>query len=146
MARNRTPSAILDARGAFLQNPQRARKNEPTTDRPISASPPAYLRDCLSDEEKKVWKLLVKQALPGVLCESDTTLFLSMVRLTAKLYYNPPLMVGEIAQLTSLGSKFAMSPADRSKVTVEKPAQSSLSKFLEQRAAPAAVKEPALFN
>lgn len=133
MARPRTPSAILDARGAFQKNPQRARENEPTGGSPISVTPPRYLSKCLSKEEKIVWKILVKQALPGVLFESDTTLFLSLVRLTAKLFYNPPLMVGEQAQLTSLGAKFAMSPADRSKVSVDKPKESSLSKFMQRR-------------
>jgi hypothetical protein len=42
-------------------------------------------------------------------------------------------MVGEQAQLTSLGAKFAMSPADRSKVSVDKPKESSLSKFMQRR-------------
>jgi phage terminase small subunit len=128
MARNRTPTAILDAKGAFIINPQRARENEPTSGRPIGPPP-----KCLSSDEKKVWKLLVKQSLPGVLMESDTTLFMLLVRLTTKLYKNQPLMVGEMSQLISLGSKFAMNPADRSKVSVEQPKESALSTFLNRK-------------
>jgi hypothetical protein len=96
----------------------------------MPATCPKYLSKCLTAQEKTVWKLLVKQSLPGVLFESDWALFISVVRLTTKNMYNPPLLVGEQAQLTSLGSKFAMSPADRSKVSVDKPKESSLSAFL----------------
>ena len=130
MARNRTPTAILDAKGAYLINPQRERENEPTGCSPMPATCPKYLSKCLTAQEKTVWKLLVKQSLPGVLFESDWALFISVGRLTTKNMYNPPLLVGEQAQLTSLGSKFAMSPADRSKVSVDKPKESSLSAFL----------------
>jgi hypothetical protein len=130
MARNRTPTAILDAKGAYLINPQRERGHEPTSNKSIGAPP-----KCLSPDEKKTWKLLLKQSLPGVLMESDTTLFLLLVRLTTKLYKNEPMMVGEMSQLISLGAKFAMSPADRSKVSVDKPKESSLSAFLNRKSA-----------
>lgn len=76
MGRNRTPTVVLDAKGAFTKNPNRARPDEPTTDHPIG-NPPSYL----SKDEKKIWKERVKQAIPGVLKYSDRTAFELLVRL-----------------------------------------------------------------
>lgn len=129
MGRNRTPTAILDAKGTFLVNPQRARSDEPATDRPLG-SPPRYL----TDAEKKVWKELADQCLPGVVFESDRTEFEMLVRLKAKMIDDFwSMKSADKALLVTLGSKFAMTPADRSKVTVDKPKESKLSKFLGSR-------------
>lgn len=126
MGRNFTPTAILDARGAFLQgaNPARKRPNEPRTDKPLG-SPPSWM----SKEEKKVWKELAKQALPGVLMQSDRLQFSLLVRIATKLYGNLEMRSSEMSLLVSLGSKFAMNPADRSRVSVEAPKESALTKF-----------------
>jgi phage terminase small subunit len=131
MARNKTPTAILDAKGAFIVNPERKRPNEPTTNRPLG-KPPKWM----SKAEKKVWKELAAQALPGVVMESDRLLFALMVRIAAKLYRGEALMVGEMSQLISLGSRFAMTPADRSKVSVEKPEASALDRFMARKSEP----------
>ena len=61
MGRNRTPTAIMDARGSFIANPRYARPDEPQGDRPLGG-PPKWL----SKEEKAVWKDLANQMLPGV--------------------------------------------------------------------------------
>lgn len=130
MARNRTPTSILDAKGAFAKNPNRARPNEPTTDQPIG-NPPSYL----SKEEKKIWKERVKQAIPGVLKFSDRTAFELLVRLDNTMRNDRANMkVSEMSLLVSLCSKFAMTPADRSKVNVEQPKKSNLQMFLTRKA------------
>jgi phage terminase small subunit len=128
MGRNKTPTAILDASGAFIQNPSRKRPNEPITDRPLG-KPPKWL----TKDEKKVWKELAKQALPGVIFESDRLQFALMVRLATKLYKNEQLKSSEMSLMITLGSKFAMNPADRSRVVVEKPKESPLEKFLRRK-------------
>lgn len=128
MGRNRTPTNILDAKGGFITHKDRKRPNEPTTDRPIG-KPPIYL----TAAERKVWKQLEQQALPGVLLESDRLLFALLVRLANKLYTGQDMKAAETAQLITLSSKFAMNPADRSKVSVEKPKQSALSLFLAKK-------------
>ena len=63
MGRNRTPTAIMDAKGIFIANPRYARPDEPSTEgsRPLGP-PPKWL----SKEEKAVWKDLANQMLPGV--------------------------------------------------------------------------------
>lgn len=129
MGRNRKPTAILDAVGAFIINPQRKRPNEPKSDRPLG-TPPKYL----SKEEKKIWKEIAKRLLPGVGLESDRDAFELMVKLTYRMRTNDPNMLGADRNLlVSLWSRFAMTPADRSKVTVDNPKESALSTFMKRR-------------
>jgi hypothetical protein len=129
MARNLTPTSILEAKGSFITHKNRQRPHEPSTDQPIGNPPPE-----MTKEEKKRWRELVRQACPGVLKESDRLLFALLVRLAAKFYSNQPMMAAETTQMITLSSKFAMNPADRSRVSVEKPKQSSLSMFLTKKA------------
>jgi phage terminase small subunit len=125
MGRPRIPTAIQEAKGAFIHDPQRARPLEPKSDKSIG-SPPKNL----SPTEKAEWKSLVKQIPPGVLKESDRLMFGLLVRLASKLHSGAAMMVGETNQLISLSGKFALTPADRSKVSVEQPKKSELGDFL----------------
>ncbi len=128
MGRNRTPTAILDAKGGFLTHKDRQRPREPISTKPIGSPPKSF-----SAAEKKVWKELAGQACPGVLLESDRLLFAVLVRLATKFYAREQMMGTEVSQLITLSSKFAMNPADRSKVEVERPKSSSLTSFLAAR-------------
>lgn len=137
MGRNRIPTAIQDAKGAFIHKPSRKREDEPTSDRPLGDAPRT-----MSKEERKVWKQLAAQLLPGVALESDRLLFALLVRLATKFHAGTQMMAAETAQMIQLSSKFAMNPADRSKVVVAKPKESALAKFLQQRSAKAANASP----
>jgi phage terminase small subunit len=138
MGHNRIPTAILDARGSFINRPSRVRPAEPSTDKPIGP-PPKWL----AKEEKQVWKDLVKQALPGVLMYSDRGAFELLVRLTSKLRKGNMTKSSDMGMFISLCSRFAMTPADRSKVAVESKPKSKLEKFMAPvRPAPSAI--PAL--
>jgi phage terminase small subunit len=130
MGRNLTPTAILDAKGAFIANPQRAREAEPQG-RGELGSPPKYL----TKEEKQIWKEVAKRLPPGVAFESDRDPFEMMIRLTAKMRSASGMMAAERSTLISLWSRFAMTPADRSRVSVEKQPESKLDKFLSRRQA-----------
>jgi hypothetical protein len=130
MGRNRTPTSILEGKGGFLTHKDRQRPHEPTMDRAIGTPPPS-----MTKAEKKVWKELAKQCCPGVLKESDRLMFAVLVRLAAKFYSREPMPGIETAQMITLSSKFALNPADRSKVNVEKPKASSLSLFLAKKSA-----------
>jgi len=127
MSRNPTPTAILETRGAFIKHPERekARESEPVSDRPLGLAP-----EWMTPDEKEVWIQLASELAPGVAFESDRTMFAFMVRLATKLSHNQPMMAAEMNLLVTLGAKFAMTPADRTKVTVEKPQESALEKFL----------------
>jgi phage terminase small subunit len=142
MGRNKTPTAILDAKGAFIINPQRSRPNEPTSDRPLG-SPPKYL----SKEHKKIWKEIAKRLPLGVLLETDRDAFEMMVRLTYKMRNETaeaPMMAAERSTLISLWSRFAMTPADRSRVMVDKPKESKLSAFMKRKNAPSPAAEDSI--
>jgi len=128
MGRNQTPTAILDAKGAFIANPQRARKDEPQG-RGELGTPPKYL----SADEKKIWKEVAKRIPPGVAFESDRDAFELMVRLTTKLRKGELEKVSHMTTLISLWSRFAMTPADRSRVSADKPKESGLAEFLKSR-------------
>jgi phage terminase small subunit len=126
MARNRTPTSILEAKGSFVTHKNRQRVSEPDAKEPM-CDPPDYL----GKEEKKVWRDIVKHACPGVLFASDQDAFQLYVRLVAKMRYH----FSEMSQFVSLASRFAATPADRSKVVVEKKKESSLSEFLNRKSA-----------
>jgi phage terminase small subunit len=128
MGRNNTPTAILDAKGSFIKHPDRKRTGEPSTDRPLGP-PPKWL----SKEEKIVWKDLAKQSLPGVLMFSDRNMFELLVVFTAQFRSRAPMTSSDRAMMITLSSKFALTPADRSKVTVDKPKDSKLDTFLKRR-------------
>jgi hypothetical protein len=138
MGRNRTPTAVLDAKGAFIANPQRQRDAEPTT---ASSDPLGSPPTRLTKDQKKVWKEIAKRMLPDVVFASDRDAFELMVRLTVRMraedYSNPSLetimTAAEKTLLVSLWSRFAMTPADRSKVQAEKKPESKLSQFLSRK-------------
>jgi phage terminase small subunit len=134
MPQPRTPTAILDAKGSFILHPERSRENEPdTSDKKPLGNPPKHL----SDDHKKVWRELRRQMLPGVCFESDRTAFELLVRLVFKMQ-NDTINRSEVSSLIALTGRFAMNPADRSKVSVEKPKESKLDKFLRRPSAPSA--------
>jgi hypothetical protein len=128
MGRNKTPTAYLDAKGAFIANPQRSRPNEPTSDRPLG-SPPKYL----TKEQKNIWKDIAKRIPHGVACEADRDAFEMMVRLTEGQRQGVITRSAERTTLISLWSRFGMTPADRSRVAVDKPKESSLDAFMRRR-------------
>ena len=122
------PSAVKDAKGCYLKNPQRRNPKEPVASGDIGNPPMS-----MSKEEKKTWKRIVKETAPGVLQSSDRLLFELLVTLATRLRLKEPMKVGELAQLISLGARFGMSPTDRQKVSADKPKESSLATFMARR-------------
>ena len=130
MGRAFQPAAISEARGSYLTHKNRRRTAEPNPTNPIGAPPKE-----LNVEERKQWKKLVAQIPPGVLFESDRLAFSILVRLSTKFWAREAMTGVETQQMITLMSKFAMTPADRAKVQVEKPKESSLSQFIARKAA-----------
>jgi hypothetical protein len=125
MSRPFQPAAVSDANGYFLQHPERKRPNEPTTSKPLGPAP-----KWLSKEERKVWKDLAKQCLPGVLMFSDRLAFEMLVVLTTSFRARAPMLAAERLLMVNLCARFALTPADRARVQVEQPKESKLNKFL----------------
>src|SRR6266446_8526758 len=113
MGRPRTPTTILEARGAFINHPARAgeRVNEPTPNGELRKSPPAYL----TPDERKIWFEFVKKVPAGVLGDCDEFWLAEAVILENKRRIRT-ITVSERTAWKELLSKMGMNPSDRSKV------------------------------
>jgi hypothetical protein len=116
MGRPRTPSNILDARGAFDKNPNRRRVDEPEPNGEIGDPPKRF-----SASERLAWRELVNTAASGVFCKSDRLAVEMAAVLLAMFREDPAGMPGaKLARLDSLMARFGMTPSDRSKVSAPK--------------------------
>lgn len=108
----RVPTVVLEARGGFEHRPSRkeARAKEPKPTQPIGRPPKTFTKT-----QKLVWKEIIKQCHPGVLCLADTIWLEMTVRLVCQLREGSISNQG-MMQLQSCLSKLGMNPADRSRV------------------------------
>jgi len=125
---NHKPTAVQDAKGYYQAHPERKRPAEPTTSEPLGPPP-----ERLSADLKTLWHELAAEVLPGVAKQSDRTAFELLVKLTLRMRNDELRNSAEMTQMISLLGRFALTPADRSKVVVSTPQQSALSKFLSNR-------------
>ena len=110
MGKPRTATAILEARGAFKNHPERKRKNEP---KPAAAFP-VRAPTRLTQEQKACWRQIVNITPPGVLANSDQLIVEVASCLLAEYRANPNEMVtARITRLTSELGKLGLSPSDR---------------------------------
>lgn len=129
------------------RNPRRERRI-PEPSRPQAASGTDYRctasdpPEHLTPELKALWIELTAQVLPGVAKYSDRIGFELLVKLTHKLRTDTLANTAEMTQLISLLGRFAMTPADRSKVEVVKPPKSALEKFRRPPANPPTFQVP----
>lgn len=115
MTRPRTPTATLEAKGAFLKDPQRKRVDPPSRG-PLGDAP-----EYLGPELQQVWVEL-RDALPeGVGTCADRAAFEDLVRLKWERRSDPKFSMKQQSALNWLYSRFGMTPSDRSKVNAEKP-------------------------
>ncbi|MDB5937533.1 MAG: hypothetical protein JWQ01_4877 [Massilia sp.] len=118
MGRPRTPSNILDARGAFNKNPNRRRVDEPEPNGEIGDAPERFTED-----ERTAWAEIVGTCAAGVFCKSDRIAIEVASVLLAMFRADPAGIPGaKLARLDSLMARFGMTPSDRSKVSAPKPA------------------------
>ena len=117
MPRPRTPTKVLELKGAFEKNPQRKREGEPV---PVGevAPPPTHL----NAREQRVYIELVEAAPPGVLTSADTQVVSIAARLEAEWRRDgSKFPAGKIGQLVKALAQMGMTPADRSKISLGKP-------------------------
>lgn len=116
MGRPRTPSNILDARGAFDKNPNRRRVDEPEPNGDIGEPP-----ERLTEDQRAAWSEIVSTCANGVLCQSDRIAVEVAAVLLAMFRADPSGIPGaKLARLDSLMARFGMTPSDRSKVSAPK--------------------------
>jgi hypothetical protein len=112
MGLNRTPTAILEARGSFINHKNRkdARAGEPVVTKKLGSPPKSF-----TDEQKRIWREFAKIVPPGVATYADRWAVEIVVCAMAK--FRAGIISGtETGQLTSLLSRFGLTPADRSRV------------------------------
>lgn len=121
MGRSRTPTKVLEARGAFKKDPQRKRDGEPEVTTPLGAPP-----ERLAPLQVRAWQEIAQTAPLGVLTEADRL----DVEITAKLLAASwtdfaEMTDGARKQLHTMLGKYGMNPADRAKLSIEKPKDAS---------------------
>lgn len=126
MARPRTPTNILDARGAFKKDPKRARPNEPEVKENLSAVPPAYF----DPYQQLCWREIRDTVPAGVLKASDALVIEVLAVLLAEFrsdYDN--ISDGRITRMTSLMGRLGLDPSGRASLVVEKPKDNPFDEF-----------------
>jgi len=118
MARPRTATNILDARGAFKKNPNRKRTGEPTVDRPFRKSAPRQL----TDEQKICWKEIVKACPAGVLTAADHLIVEVVAVLLAEFRRSGAEMsAAHLNRMTTQMGRLGLDPSGRASLTVDRP-------------------------
>lgn len=116
MARPRTPTNILELKGAFKKNPQRARKAEPV---PTGGIGPAPKR--MTKRQQEAWDEVVTNCPAGVMGNSDRiALEVVVVRIAAYQDSTELPPVQEATFIFNALGRFGMTPSDRSKIIVPK--------------------------
>ncbi len=117
MARPRTPTNVLELRGAFKRHPERKRSEETKSPYPIGECPSR-----LDEGERAAWDEIVSTCCPGVLTHSDRLAVEIAARLLAESW-EAGREFDDVRrrQLYTLLGQFGMNPSDRSKIRVEPP-------------------------
>src|SRR5690606_1990439 len=109
--RPRTPTNVLELKGAFKKDPQRKRE-DPEHSGKLKAAPPH-----LGEHEKEIWKEIVKAAPKDVITESDRFMLELCCILLSQFRLDPvEFPAAKLIRLEAMLGKFGMSPADRAKV------------------------------
>lgn len=110
MSRPRTPSNVLELKGAFDKNPQR-RREDPKVEVGLGPAP-----DYFGDVEREVWDEIAASAPEGVLAKSDRLCVEMLVPLVMRLRQREPLKAAERSFMLSTLARIGCTPADRSRV------------------------------
>jgi hypothetical protein len=112
MGLNRTPTAILQSRGSFInhKNRKEARAGEPVVTKRLGSPPKTF-----TDEQKRLWHEFAKIVPAGVATYADRWAVEIVVCAMAK-FRAGSISGTETGHLMSLLSRFGLTPADRSRV------------------------------
>jgi hypothetical protein len=114
MARPRTPTEVLELRGAFKRNPKRTRDVGAKADRGLGHAPIH-----LTDTEVECWREIVGNCAGGVLTSADRIIVEMAARLVSR--FRADWLTGaEMSTLKSCLTELGWTPASRSKVAAPK--------------------------
>ena len=116
MPKPRTPSAVLEARGAFDKDPGRRRDDFEAGE--FDAKPPTYFKA----NQKAVWNEIVNALPASVLQATDRMAVELAARLIAQFRKldEADVTSAMVAQIRTALAVLGMTPADRSRVSVKK--------------------------
>ncbi|MGA6183342.1 hypothetical protein ACPEH1_19775 [Stenotrophomonas sp. NPDC077421] len=116
MARHRQPRALAELKGAPKKDPQRYRKETPTTGKSLGKVP-----SHLPAQIAEVWKELEKCALPGVLTSADRFIMEVASSLLSEFRANRgEFVAAKYSHLIGCLARLGLTPADRQKLGTEK--------------------------
>lgn len=141
MSRPRTPTQVLELKGAFDKNPQR-RRRDPSPAGPVGSAPVS-----LNEAERKIWSEICRKAPDKVLTAADSFLLEIVCRLMFRFrmpiaqcsscggqkvignercincagrgVINQALEKGELNSLMQGIAKLGFTPVDRAKISVD---------------------------
>lgn len=116
MPKPRTPSAVLEARGAFDKDPARRRDDFAAGE--FEPTPPTYFKQ----HQKDAWNEIVA-ALPATVLQATDRMAVELAaRLIAQFRKLPDSQVtsAQVAQIRTALAVLGMTPADRSRVSGKK--------------------------
>lgn len=114
MGRPRTPTSVLDARGAFKKHPERKRAGEPVVTDPIGAPP-----DRLNKLQVRAWHEVVARAPLGVLTAADFHAVEQLCVLLAESWEQGgdfPIMKRN--SINKMLGQLGMTPSDRARLSI----------------------------
>ena len=113
MARPRTPTNVIDARGGVRAHPERAREDPPTE----ALKPPgAHITGAVLAN----WHEITRIAPAGVITEADRVGLEMLCSLLAEFRQSPyDFPAPKLVRLEVLLGKFGMTPSDRAKVATK---------------------------
>lgn len=118
MGRNRTPSNVLELRGAFDKNPQR-RREEPKVEKELGPPPEHF-----DGARRAAWVEIVGHAPEGILTRADRIavemLADLLARYRASMAGAEKFTSADRRDLMALLARFGMTAADRSRVAAPK--------------------------
>lgn len=118
MARPRTATNILEARGAFRANPARRRPAEPKPAGSFPSRPPPRL----GADVRACWREIVSTAPAGVLTSADALFVELVATLLAEFRADPHGMpTSRLTRLSAEMHKLGLNPSGRASLTVERP-------------------------
>jgi len=112
MARPRLPDELHVITGAWDKNPNRRRTGTPKSENPFG-NPPKYF----AADEKKCWKEILENALPGVLTGADRWVAETACIIMAKMRRRENMHGNEMSLLVTCLSKLGMTPVDRTRLS-----------------------------
>jgi len=123
MARNKTPTTVLETRGAGKKHPERMRERE---GEPQPAGAIGRPPDSLNETERAIWSEVASTLPEGVLGDTDRIAMERLCRLICQARYDPDNFTSAREKdLISYLGRFGMTPSDRAKITIPQQSQSS---------------------